>query len=614
MRPCRLPCMRSKRAIRLKGLALLIISAAIFIATPTWAEQKLVYPGAIISVSGKTGAVSALSSNLSSVQTSNNFSSRRLGPQAIHLRERTIGQFSLMSSASRQENLEPYTRKKDLCKKAKTRRLLSQLGGHARCSPNWAVFSTATPNDSYASLQWAITNMNMTSAWDYTTGRTDNRALVLVIDTGVDYNHPDLYANMWRNPGETPGNGLDDDRNGFVDDYHGINAIKRTGDPLDDNGHGTHVAGIIAASGNNGRGIVGVNWNAKIIGAKFLDANGSGSLANAITALNYGIALKAAGHNIVVSNNSWGGGSFSSALASAIAAASNAGILFVASAGNSAANNDTNGTYPANYDYPNVVSVASITSSNTLSSFSNYGATTVDIAAPGSSIYSTYPNSRYSSLSGTSMAAPQVSGLALLAQSMCDGKLSISQVRTALLSGAVRNSKLNGFVKDTLSANGPGTVLTAKNLCPTETPTAIPSTAPTHPSNTSTPTPSPTATPPPTPTPVPTAPAAPEPTSTPIQFPTPLPTFTFTPTPLPTFTFTPTIVPRATATPTPIVRPTRTPTRKATATRTPTRTPTRKPTATRTPTRTPTRKPTATPTATRTPTKKPTATPVYRRR
>ena len=598
----RCPSMRTVGATRRAGLALFLITAAFLFAPSAKAEQRLVYPGAIVSVTGHTGAVSALSSNLSGIPASNNFKSQRLGSQAIHIRERRVGRFSLMSSAVAKDNAEPYTRKNDLCKKAKTRRLLSQLGGRARCSQNWAVFTTATPNDSYASLQWSIANMKLTTAWDYTTGRTDNQALVLVIDTGVDYNHPDLYPNIWHNPGETPGNGIDDDRNGFVDDYYGINAITRSGNPLDDNGHGTHVAGIIAASGNNGKGIVGVNWNAKIVGAKFLDANGSGSLANAITALNYGIALKAAGHNIVVSNNSWGGGSYSSALASAIAAAEKAGILFVASAGNSAANNDTTGTYPANYDYPNVISVASITSSNTLSSFSNYGATAVDIAAPGSSIYSTYPNSRYTSLSGTSMAAPQVSGLALLAQSMCDGKLSVAQMKTALLSGAVRNTNLTGFVKDSLSANGPGTVLTAKELCPAETPTAIPSTAPTQPSAISTPTPLPTATPLPTPTPIPTAPAMPEPTSTPIPIPTPLPTFTFTPTPLPTYTYTPTRVPTATATRTPIRKATSTPTRKPTATRTPTRTPTKKPTATPTPTRTPTKKPTATPT------------PIFRRR
>lgn len=591
----RCPHMHLVRAICLPGLALLLTAVAILFARPTCAEQRLVYPGSIISVVGHTAAVSALSSNLSGIQASNNFTSRRLGFQTIHIRERTVERFSLMSSAVAKYNAEPYTRKNDLCKKAKTRRLISQLGGRARCSPNWAVFTTAAANDSYARLQWAISNMNLPAAWDHTTGRTDNQALVLVIDTGVDYSHPDLYANMWRNPGETPGNGIDDDRNGFVDDVHGINTITRTGDPFDDNGHGTHVAGIIAASGNNGRGIVGVNWNAKIVAAKFLSATGSGSVANAITALNYGIALKAAGHNLVVTNNSWGGGSYSSALASAISAASNAGILFVASAGNSAANNDTTATYPANYDYPNVISVASITSSNTLSSFSNYGATAVDIAAPGSSIYSTYPNSRYASLSGTSMAAPQVSGLALLAQSVCDGKLSVAGMKTALLSGSTRNNNLKGFVKDTLSANGEGTVLSAKGLCPAETPTAIPSADPTQPSDTSTPTPRPTATPIPAPTPVPTAPAMPEPTSTPIPIPTPMPTFTFTPTPLPTYTHTPTIRPTATATPKPIQKATRTPTRKPTATRTPTRTPTRKATATPTPTRTPTRKPTATP-------------------
>lgn len=604
--------MRSKWGFyTLAGLTLGLLPA--LIPSLSVAEQKLVYPGAIVSVSGPSGARTALSSNLSTVSDSSNFTSTKLGPNSLLIKERPIQRFSLMSA---QESPEPYTRKNDLCKKAKTRRLLSQLGGHARCSPNWALYTTAVPNDSYAQFQWAISNMNLTSAWDYTTGSTNNDAIVLIVDTGVDYNHPDLFGNLWSNPNEIRGNGIDDDRNGYVDDVYGINAITKTGDPYDDNGHGTHVAGIIGASGNNARGVAGVNWTAKIIAAKFLDANGSGSLSAAITAINYGIALKRAGHNIVVSNNSWGGGSYSSVLAATISAANDAGIVFVASAGNSALNNDTSATYPANYDYPNVVSVASITSSNLLSSFSNYGPTTVDIAAPGSSIYSTYPGTRYASLSGTSMAAPQVSGVVLLAQSLCGGRFTVPQMTNLLFTGASTNTNLNGMVKNNRSLNALGTVLAARDLCasmitPTSTPTSAPA-APTQPPATPSPTPSPTLTPSPTATPsptsVPTAPALPEPTSTPLPPPTPLPTFTSTWTPLPTWTppptFTPTLTPRPTATPLPPA--TATPIRKATAT------PTRKPTATRTPTATPTRTPTPRPTAT--PTRRATPTPVIRRR
>jgi subtilisin family serine protease len=597
--------MRSQRCLyAAAGLAVAILST--LCAGLARAEQKLVYPGAILSVSGPSGARTALAANLSTVASATTFTSTQLSPRALLIKERRLRAFSLMSTT---ETPEPYYRKNDLCRKAKTRRLLSQLGGRARCSPNWALFTTATPNDSYLQFQWAIANMKLSSAWDYTTGPTDNKALVFIIDTGVDYNHPDLFGNMWANPKEIRGNGIDDDRNGYIDDVYGINAITKSGDPYDDNGHGTHVAGILGASGNNARGVAGVNWTAKIVAAKFLDANGSGSLSNAIAALNYGVTLKRAGHNIVVSNNSWGGGSYSSALAAAISAANDAGILFVASAGNSALNNDTNATYPANYDYPNVISVASITSSNLPSSFSNYGATSVDIAAPGSGIYSTYPGSRYASLSGTSMAAPQVTGVVLLAQSMCGGRFTVSQMRNLLLSGASANPNLNGYVKNSLSANALGTVLAAQQLCasittPASTPTSVPTGMPTEPTALpATPTHTPTFTTAPSPTPVPTAPVEPAPTSTPL--PTPLPTFTPTWTPLPTWTppptFTPTLTPKPTATP--WRKATARPTTKATAT------PTRRPTAT--PTRTPTRKPTPRPTAT--PTKRATPTPFFAR-
>jgi subtilisin family serine protease len=166
-------------------------------------------------------------------------------------------------------------------------------------------------------------------AWDISTGSSE--VIVAVIDTGVDYNHVDLAANMWSNPGEIPGNGIDDDGNGYVDDVHGINAINNSGDPMDDHGHGTHCAGTIAAVGNNGQGVVGVNWTAKIMALKFLNSSGVGNDADAIQTIDYILAL---GINVPVLSNSWGGGAYNQALYDAIEAAKNAGMLFVAAAGN----------------------------------------------------------------------------------------------------------------------------------------------------------------------------------------------------------------------------------------------------------------------------------------
>jgi subtilisin family serine protease/subtilisin-like proprotein convertase family protein len=232
--------------------------------------------------------------------------------------------------------------------------------------------------------------------------------VVAVIDTGIRYTHQDLAANVWTNPGETPGNGIDDDGNGYVDDVHGINAITLSGDPNDDHGHGTHVAGTIGAVGNNGLGVTGVAWRVQLLGCKFLNSGGSGSTSDAIRCVDYARTMGAR-----IMSNSWGGGGFSQALRDAIAAARDAGIVFVAAAGNSALDNDTFPHYPSSYDLDNVVAVASTDRTDALSSFSNYGFTSVDLGAPGSAIMSTWngSDSDYRSISGTSMATPHVSGV-----------------------------------------------------------------------------------------------------------------------------------------------------------------------------------------------------------
>lgn len=284
--------------------------------------------------------------------------------------------------------------------------------------PDYVVSLTRVPNDPSFSMQWGLHNTGQSggtvgahvgaaSAWDVTTG--SGRVIVAVIDTGVDYTHPDLAGNMWRNPGEVPGNGMDDDGNGFVDDVYGWDFANNDNNPMDDNGHGTHVAGIIGAIGNNGLGVAGVAWRVQIMALKFLNSSGTGQLSNAIRALNYAVAMGA--H---VSNNSYSGGGYFQAFADAIAAAGRAGHIFVASAGNAGQNNDVSPTYPASYNLDNIISVAATDRNDRLASFSNFGARTVDIAAPGVQIYSTYRGGGYMSMSGTSMAAPFVAGAVAL--------------------------------------------------------------------------------------------------------------------------------------------------------------------------------------------------------
>lgn len=246
-------------------------------------------------------------------------------------------------------------------------------------------------------------------AWGVTTGR--GNTIVAVIDTGVDYTHPDLAQNIWTNLVEIPGDRIDNDNNGYIDDIHGYDFHNNDGDPMDDHDHGTHVAGTIGAVGNNGRGVVGVNQNVQIMALKFLDAAGSGDTANAIRALDYAVKMGA-----TISNNSWGGAPYEQALYDAIQRAGAAGHIFVAAAGNGdflgrAQNNDTKAHYPSNYDLPNIVAVAATDRNDAKATFSNYGATTVDLGAPGVSILSTTRNGTYKSFSGTSMATPHVAGV-----------------------------------------------------------------------------------------------------------------------------------------------------------------------------------------------------------
>ncbi|WP_455200339.1 S8 family serine peptidase, partial [Kaarinaea lacus] len=262
---------------------------------------------------------------------------------------------------------------------------------------------------------------------DIETG-SSNPVLVAVLDSGIDFNHQDLQSNIWRNPNEVANNGIDDDGNGFVDDINGWDFVNNDNNPQDDLNHGTHVSGTIAAVGNNGIGVTGVSWTAQILPVKFLNRFGQGSTANAIRALNYAVALGAR-----VSNLSYGGTAFSQALYDTIAAANNAGHIVVAAAGNSSNNSDNFPIYPAAYNLPNIISVAATGANDQLANFSNFGAVTVDLAAPGVNTLSTVPFNNYATMNGTSMSTPHVTGVVSLLLAKQPG-LTPADVKSALLS------------------------------------------------------------------------------------------------------------------------------------------------------------------------------------
>jgi subtilisin family serine protease len=297
-----------------------------------------------------------------------------------------------------------------------------QSGQVEFAEPDYWIHAALEPDDpQYVNgILWGLHNtgqdggvdgadINAPEGWDIRNSATN--VVVAVIDSGVRYTHEDLSANMWTNPGEIPNNGKDDDRNGYADDVYGINALTNSGNPADDYGHGTHAAGIIGAVGNNGRGVTGVAWRVQIMACKFLDNTGNGSVSDAIQCLDYA-RLKGA----KVINASWGDPEYSSALRSAIVRARDAGIVFVAAAGNDNQDTDLTPNYPASFDLNNIVAVTAITRTDALADFANYGFKSVDLAAPGSNIYSTWhtADDAYASSGGTSMAAPYVSGVLAL--------------------------------------------------------------------------------------------------------------------------------------------------------------------------------------------------------
>jgi subtilisin family serine protease len=295
------------------------------------------------------------------------------------------------------------------------------------------------PNDPMFGEQWSLDNTGQNGgaagadicalgAWAKTTG--SRKVIVAVLDTGVDYTHRDLAGNMWKRPA-TLGPYVDEHL-GTIDDLRGYDAADNDGDPRDDNGHGTHCAGIVGAEGGNSEGIAGVNWQVEIMPLKFMDGSGRGTTKDAIEAINYVVARKRAGVNVRVISASWGSTFYSRALEDAIRRAGDEGILFVAAAGNSSTNNDRRQHYPSGYQLPNVVSVAALTRHDALASFSNYGPKTVHVAAPGAQILSTWPGNQYEEHSGTSMATPGVAGVAALVVA-AEPNTSMKDLRERLL-------------------------------------------------------------------------------------------------------------------------------------------------------------------------------------
>lgn len=455
-----------KRDGKRRTLYALAITVWMVVGVSAWAEEPLVFDGEYIIERDAQIAAAQQSSDLRTVARASHSELVALGPAIA------------AAQSDGPKAKRAYSASLDRC--AELRRADPSIRS---CSPNYVRRPSEISNDQYAAVQWYLQGpaeerpfgIAATSAWPFTHG---SRSVVVgVLDTGIDYNHPDLAANVWTNPGEIPGNGIDDDGNGYKDDVHGANIANNNGNPIDQGGanstfrgHGTHVSGIIGAVGNNGIGVSGVNWEVSLIGVTIYRQNLDDSSAfDIIKGFDYLSDLKL-NRNIPVTavNASFGGAGFSQPEYAAILRARDAGILVIAAAGNEGSDNDRDPIYPASYNLDNIISVAATDDSGELAYFSNYGAKTVDIAAPGTSIYSTIPGGAYDYKQGTSMAAPIVTGAIALLQSLNPG-LNYLELKKALLDGAValdglRTSSKSGKLLNLASIVG------AQDVAPQATP------------------------------------------------------------------------------------------------------------------------------------------------
>jgi thermitase len=321
------------------------------------------------------------------------------------------------------------------------RRRLAGATGVRYAERDYYLHPSDTPDDPQYAQQYSLAPtgagaVGAPAAWN----ARRSCAKVAVLDTGTQYDHPDLVGNVWHNPHETDNNNKDDDKNGYVDDYYGVDLVSGKGSGVDDEGHGTHVSGIIAARGNNATGVSGLCWTGSIVPVKFMNSRGKGSSSDAAAGLDYAVE---SGAKIV--NGSFGSSSKSTALEDAVDYAQSKGVLLVFAAGNDSADNDAAPVYPAAFTNSNIIVVAAVTATGALASFSNYGVKGVDLGAPGDNIVSTYLKSTYKVLSGTSMASPIVAAAAAMLHA-ADTSLSYSQIRSTLLTHTRADAALGGKV------------------------------------------------------------------------------------------------------------------------------------------------------------------------